>query len=236
MTPEEGEEQSHSRAVRDQQRVRQPVFRQPDPSKGLFTLRLLFSFDTICFWDCAWNVVNNMNMTSTYVKRVLAALFNLKAIFKGNWKNYRDCWIISHPRLKRKTWHSHFVVGIKNIAPSGGVDETGDEVRWCMLIYIKAREQSPEAANALLQVQIACGLWRDRWPKVRHQWFISHMSPSWWGRAGWRRAPLLEPWPWLVRAEEPRRVQAGKNLARAATPHLWQAGLATHRWWVRDVG
>lgn len=133
MTPEEGEgEQSHSRAVRDQQRVRQPVFRQPDPSKGLFTLRLLFSFDTICFWDCAWNVVNNMNMTSTYVKRVLAALFNLKAIFKGNWKNYRDCWIISHPRLKRKTWHSHFVVGIKNIAPSGGCGWNG---RWGSLVY-----------------------------------------------------------------------------------------------------
>lgn len=60
---------------------------------------------------------------------------------------------------------SRFIGGIKNIAPSvrsGGAQEKNDERRWCMLIYNKAREQSPEAANALLQIQIACGLWLDR--------------------------------------------------------------------------
>lgn len=31
-----------------------------------------------------------------------------------------------------------------------------------MLIYSKAREQSPEAANAVLQIEIAGGLWCDR--------------------------------------------------------------------------
>lgn len=56
----------------------------------------------------------------------------------------------------------HFIVEIKNIASSGGVDEKSDEFWRRMLIYNKAREQSPEAANALLQVQIACGLCRDR--------------------------------------------------------------------------
>lgn len=57
-----------------------------------------------------------------------------------------------------------FHVGIRNIAPSEmrGDVENGYGVRWCILIYNKAREQSPEAANAVLQIQIADGLWCDR--------------------------------------------------------------------------
>lgn len=46
------------------------------------------------------------------------------------------------------------------------LDEAGcverDGVRCCMLIYSKAREQSPEAANAVLQIEIAGSLWCDR--------------------------------------------------------------------------
>lgn len=44
-----------------------------------------------------------------------------------------------------------------------GYKEQGEMgLRCCMLIYSKAREQSPEAANAVPQIEIAGGLWCDR--------------------------------------------------------------------------
>lgn len=73
-----------------------------------------------------------------------------------------------------------------------------------MLIYREAREQSPEAANALSQIEIAGGLWRDRWPKVRLSLiYLLHMtSPLFalcWSRVCLNTQLLSEvwPWPWL---------------------------------------
>lgn len=52
-------------------------------------------------------------------------------------------------------------------------------MRGCMLIYSEAREQSPAAANTLLQIQIAPGLWCDRRPKVRHLMiYLLHIPSS----------------------------------------------------------
>lgn len=47
-----------------------------------------------------------------------------------------------------------------------------------MLIYSKAREQRLEGAEALLQIEIAGGLWCDRRPKVRHLVIYLWLSPS----------------------------------------------------------
>lgn len=48
-----------------------------------------------------------------------------------------------------------------------------------MLIYSEAREQSPAAANTVLQIQIAPGLWCDQRPKVRHLMiYLLHIPSS----------------------------------------------------------
>lgn len=61
-----------------------------------------------------------------------------------------------------------------------GYKEQGEMgLRCCMLIYSKAREQSPEAANAVPQIEIAGGLWCDQWPKVRHLViYLTHIPSS----------------------------------------------------------
>ena len=107
------------------------VSRQPHPIKGLFSL----SGWPKCFQDFAWNCVKIRWIW--HVRHMLAALF----YFIGNWENKRGCWIISHASLKRTKTRlpfpvlptgRHFIVGIKNIAPSGGC---GWKERWASVVY-----------------------------------------------------------------------------------------------------
>ena len=114
------------------------------------------------------------------------------------------------------------------LAKRGDVEKkkSSDGVRWCMLIYSKAREQSPEAANAVLQIEIADGLWCDRWPKVRHLViYLSHIPSSLLLRGGAGQAQTrstslgslaLALTLWL--AQEPSLVCAGKHRTHSPAP------------------